>query len=359
MSTQDIFIIATASLIGILYLIKVRSFDLYEKESFFKLLIVAFVGGIISVSVSLLIYEFFEVKHNFVDAIIKIGLIEESSKLIALMIIYYFIKKDFNEIVDGIIYITAISLGFAIIENIFYVLESESPMLLLFQRSIFAVMGHISFSGYMGIAYYIHKKVAPNYIGIIISVILASLAHGFYDGFLFHDEISYLFKFVFIGLVFLQMWLLKTTLGFSKFRVLLNETTFVETDIITFLYCSNCDCKVKSNEYSFWKVKGGKCNKCKNLVFNSGNIMLLFKYFRPVLNRKKYFKNLAKQERIISLNNNNTVLYNTKRNFLSANINNLGVWFKETNTADRINILRIPVIGIVLRFLGLRYLTDN
>ena len=219
MNTQDILIIAVASLIGIVYLIKVRSYDIYEKESFLKLLIVAIAGGIISVFTSLFLYEFVEVKRNFVDAIIKIGFIEESSKLIALMIIYYFIKNDFNEIVDGIIYITAISLGFAIIENIFYVINSDTPISLLFQRSIFSVIGHISFSGYMGIAYYIHKRVTSNYLGIILSVVLASLAHGFYDGVIFHGELSFLFKFVFVGLIFLQFWLLKTTLGFSKFRV--------------------------------------------------------------------------------------------------------------------------------------------
>jgi len=359
MNSQDIFIIITASLIGVLYLMKVRSYDIYEKESFVKLLIVAIAGGIISVFTSLFIYEFVDVNRNFGDAIIKIGLIEESSKLIALMIIYYYIKKDFNEIVDGIIYITAISLGFAIIENIFYVINSDTPLLLLFQRSVFSIIGHISFSGYMGIAYYIHKRVATNYIGIGLSIALASLAHGFYDGFIFHEELNFLFQFVFIGLIILQLWLLKTTLGFSKFRVKLEENTFKETDKMTFLYCCNCDSGIKSKELKFWKIRAGKCDTCNNIVFGSENIKRLFEYFRPILKVKKYLKKLSKHDRITNLDYDKKILFHTERYFLSADTKRLGTWLDESNTNDRLNILKIPVIGIVLKYLGLRYIIDN
>ncbi|NJK98431.1 MAG: PrsW family intramembrane metalloprotease [Bacteroidales bacterium] len=164
---------------------------------------------------------FVEVQRNFFGAIFKIGLIEEFSKLLALMVVYYFIKKEFNEIVDGIIYITAISLGFAILENISYSLSSEDPFTLLFHRSVFSVLGHISFSGYMGISFYIHKKIRKNYLGIGLSVLLAALAHGFYDGVIFHPELNFLFNFIFIALIFLQFWFLKTALGFSEFWGLL------------------------------------------------------------------------------------------------------------------------------------------
>ena len=140
MSTQSILIILIASLIGLAYLIKVRSYDIYEKESFWRLLIVAIVGGFLSVIFALYFYESVDVRLNFLDAIIKIGFIEESSKLLALALIYLFIKKDFNEIVDGIIYITAISLGFAIIENISYCFRSEEPFLLLL-HSLLNVFG--------------------------------------------------------------------------------------------------------------------------------------------------------------------------------------------------------------------------
>ena len=92
MSTQSILIILIASLIGLAYLIKVRSYDIYEKESFWRLLIVAIVGGFLSVIFALYFYESVDVRLNFLDEIIKIGFIEESSKLLALALIYLFIK---------------------------------------------------------------------------------------------------------------------------------------------------------------------------------------------------------------------------------------------------------------------------
>src|SRR5690554_4808201 len=182
MLSQIVIISIVASLIGVGYLIKIRSYDIYEKEPFIALFLVAVCGGILSI-VYTFVYVFFDVKENFVDAIIKIGLIEEFAKFMALVTVYPFIKKNFNEIVDGILYISAISLGFSVIENVFYAMDSDQPFSLLFQRSIFSTLGHLSFSGYMGIAFYIHKRIHKNYVGIVFSIVLAALAHGFYDGF--------------------------------------------------------------------------------------------------------------------------------------------------------------------------------
>jgi RsiW-degrading membrane proteinase PrsW (M82 family) len=358
MNLQDIAIIAIASLVGIAYLLKVRSYDIYEKEPFSVLLIVSIAGGIISVFTSLFLYKFVDVQLNFIDAIIKIGLIEELSKLIALILIFHFIKNNFNEIVDGIIYITAISLGFAIIENIFYAFGSDTPFLILFQRSIYSTLGHISFSGYMGVAYYIHKRVHKNYTGIILSIIVAAIAHGIYDGVIFHEKLNFLFKIVFIGLVILQFWLLKITLGFSKFRVELDETTFKQTDNTIFLYCCKCDSSIKNNELTFWKIKAGHCSICNSLVLNSENLIKLIQYFRPVLNAKIFIKKLPQNKRIISLNEGGNILFNTKRNVLSSPTIELGQWLKEKNCSDRKSILEMPFFGYFLKHIGLKHLID-
>jgi RsiW-degrading membrane proteinase PrsW (M82 family) len=359
MSPQDLAIIVIASLVGIAYLLKLRSYDIYEKEPFLLLLMVAVVGGIISIITSLFLYKFVDVQLNFIDAIVKIGLIEEISKLLALMLIFFIIDKNFNEIVDGIIYITAISLGFAIIENIFYAFSSETPFIVLFQRSIYSTLGHISFSGYMGIAFYIHKRIHKNYLGIMLSVVIAALAHGLYDGVIFHEELNFLFKIVFIGLVFLQFWLLKTTLGFSKFRVNLDENTFKQSDNTLFLYCCKCDNSIKSKELTFWKIKAGHCSTCNNIVFNSENLIKLFQYFRPVLNAKKILKKLPQNKRIISLNDGGSILFNTKRSALSSYTVELGQWLKEKNCSDRKSILDMPFFGYFLKNLGLKYLIDQ
>lgn len=356
MSLTDILIIISASLIGIVYLLKLRSYDIYDKEPFYKLLLMMVLGGLVSVIVSLVIYAFVETKENLFDAICKIGLIEESSKLFALVILYLIIKKDFNEIVDGIMYISAIALGFTVIENMSYCFNSEEPFLLLFNRSIFAVMGHISFSGYMGIAFYIHKKVHKNYIGILLSLGLSALAHGFYDGVIFHYELSSFFQFVFLGLVVLQFWLLRLALGFSERRVKLNEALFNTANTTLFLHCCHCDKNIQSKELSFWKIKAGQCEHCGYYVFNEENLYQLLRYFCPIKKYKRFIKNLPTYSKIISLDENNSIRFNMHTKYLSADINALSAFLDYCNTSDKERILKIPVIGFLFKYLGLQFM---
>jgi len=358
MDYQKISIIIVAALIGLLYLLKIRNVDIYEKEPFWKLLMVAIFGGIISVIVSLILYEFVDVQHNFVDAIFKIGFIEELSKLLALIALVNFIKNDFNEIADGVIYITAIALGFAIIENIFYTFNNNNSYTLLFHRSIFAVMGHISFSGYMGLAFYIHKKVHTNYFGIIISVALAALAHGLYDGVLFEEALNPTFNIVFIILILLQYRLFKTLLGFSKFRQSMSKDIFVKTQNKMFLYCCKCDKNIKSDEFEFQKIKIGYCDICGNAIVNSDNIIHMIEYYRPTIKPSKFLKRINKTEKITFLDEGEKVYFHSQRTYISSEINALASWLKNSNSNDEKRILNIPILGSIIKLLGIRYIIN-
>ncbi len=353
---MQVLVITIASFFGILYLWLIRSYDIYEKEPFLRLLFTALIGGSIAIIISLVLYEFVNVKHTFTDAFIKVGLIEESSKFLALLLLYKFIKKDFDEIVDGIIYITAISLGFSIIENIKYASGAHYPIYILTVRSVISVLGHISFSGYIGIAFYIHKKIRKNYTGILLSIFLASLAHGLYDGVLFQKELTGFFKLVFWGLLFFQLWLLKTVLGFSDFRKSLSMAVLHESDENTFCYCCRCSKTFKSREYRFWKIKAGFCDSCNNMAVDAGNLVNLIKYFRPVINAKRYVKRLSGTKKNIALDKGDKILFNYNRGFMSADINDLSAWLNESNTQDKIRMLNKPIVGFLLRNLGLKYL---
>lgn len=359
MSSQEITIILSASLVGLIYLLIIRRFDIYEKEPFYKLLLVAIIGGAISVITSLFIYDFIDIKHTFSDAILKIGPIEEFSKLIALLIVYNFIKKDFNEIVDGLIYIAAIALGFSIIENIFYAFRSTEPFLILFQRSIFSVVGHISFSGYLGVAFYIHTKIQRNYFGIILALLIASFAHGLYDAFIFQKELNGLFRFVFYGLIFLQFLLFKVVLGFSKFRPPLSLEIFNTTDRTIFLKCCKCNSSIKDKALRFWKINAAICGSCNSIVIQGENVGALFKYFRPALKIQKYFKSLSKDKKVKYLDDKEQIYYNWQRTILSASIPELSDWLAEANKQDRKKILEIPFIGDLLYYIGLKHIQDD
>ncbi|MDD3280888.1 MAG: PrsW family intramembrane metalloprotease [Bacteroidales bacterium] len=358
MELTDIFIIVSAMAIGIVFLWAIRSYDFYEKEPFIKLLLMMFLGGILSVLLSTAAYYFVPVKYNIFDAIFKIGLIEEISKLLALMILYLIIKKNFNEIVDGIVYISAISLGFAVIENIFYCFQSDEPFLLLLHRSVFSVMGHISFSGYMGLAFYIHKKVHRNYTGLLLSIGLAALAHGFYDGFLFHYEVSDFFQFVFLALVILQLFLLRTVLGFSERRAFLNESLFQIRTNTLFGHCCHCKNDVKAKELSFGKIHCMQCPQCGYYIFDEENLARLLVYYCPANNYKRLLKNLPRYHNILLLDEAQKIRFNLNDKCLNAPIDELAQLLQACNRADRQRILEIPLIGPLFAFLGLRFMQD-
>jgi protease PrsW len=77
-----------------------------------------------------------------------VGLIEEGCKLIAASNVLN--SREFDEPVDGLIYATAAALGFATLENVFYMLEGGAGLILL--RGPVSTLGHILFASAWGYA---------------------------------------------------------------------------------------------------------------------------------------------------------------------------------------------------------------
>jgi RsiW-degrading membrane proteinase PrsW (M82 family) len=89
------------------------------------------------------------------ESLVLAGLIEETSKAVVLFAsIYHW--DDFDEPLDGVVYGVAVSLGFATMENVFYLAQSHSTGLtIVWQRALFSVPAHALFGGAMG--YYAGK----------------------------------------------------------------------------------------------------------------------------------------------------------------------------------------------------------
>lgn len=127
-----------------------------------------------------------------------VGFSEELCKLAALMI-YAFRSKEFNEPMDGIVYSVMVSMGYATLENVFYVLEGGIGSALL--RMFLAVPAHASFAVIMG--FYVGRGKAyrvgavtsrdkPWLKSIIYGLLGAAFLHGTYDFFLFLENIPLL-----------------------------------------------------------------------------------------------------------------------------------------------------------------------
>ncbi|NUM31545.1 MAG: PrsW family intramembrane metalloprotease [Bacteroidetes bacterium] len=162
--------------------------DKFQKEPL-KMLLYAFIAGCFSIIPAIVLETLWDswkldsrsnISMAFY-AFIVVGFSEEISK-------YYFvrgiiIKSYVDEPYDGILYSVTVSLGFAFVENIFYVFESGNHVGIL--RAFTAVPAHSTFAAVMG--YYLSKaKFEGNVFANTVKAIFgAVILHGAYDYFLF------------------------------------------------------------------------------------------------------------------------------------------------------------------------------
>jgi len=353
---QQVFYLAFLSyFIGFLFLLLIRSYDKYDKEPIYKLIIFSVLGGIVAVLSATVLYLFIHPKYNLTDAILKVGTVEELSKLLTLFLLYKLIKNEFDEIVDGIIYVAAISLGFSVIENIFYAINDSQPYTLLLKRFLFATIGHISFSVYMGIAFYIHKKIHRNYLGLFLAFVLATLAHGLYDGFIFNKDLTFLFLPTYFLLIYFQFRLLKVAYAYSKMKVPFQPQNMKSGKTNRQYTCCNC----QNNDlqvYYFDKTKLYVCQSCQNHILTANNFSKLLKYFRPKLNRKKYLKELNNLGGVIYLSADQKTAYHSRHKRVNAELQSIEQWLKQENLRD-LNLYTKTLEGKIFRQLGFKYLT--
>ena len=187
-------LILSAVIPAIILMVKVYNSDRIEKESP-RLLLNLVEAGILSTLLAMLeetIGEYIlssfvspeSTAYNVIMFFVVVGISEETSK-------YIFMKRrtwkdpEFNCQYDGVVYALFTSLGFALWENISYVLSFGLSTALV--RAITAIPGHASFGVFMGVFYGAAKKAEVRgdesksrllrVLGIITSVIM----HGTYD----------------------------------------------------------------------------------------------------------------------------------------------------------------------------------
>ena len=190
------WLVTLAVLPGILIMLWVYKKDKIEKEPK-GLLLKLFVLGAISVIPAALLEigagwilessvtdGLDEIHIIAIENFAGVELIEEAGK-------YFFLKKvswkhpAFDYRFDGIVYAVVVSMGFAVVENIMYVVENGFGNAIV--RALISVPGHASFAICMG-AYYGAAKVAESWGDQVQSEKLRAKAlwmpvfmHGFFD----------------------------------------------------------------------------------------------------------------------------------------------------------------------------------
>lgn len=212
---QTLFYLAIAIFPAIFFMIYIYRNDDKEKEPPL-LLLKCIIGGLLSVPIAIILEMIAEavviyLLENVVSATrvnygvltaIFVGLIEEGAKFFFL---YKFTWKDkaFNYRFDGIVYAVFVSLGFAALENVFYVFNYGTGVAL--QRALLTIPGHMSFAVYMGL-YYGHAKVSEavnnpdaKSLNLKAAYAFAVLLHTIFDATLMvESDIGLIIFFIFV-----------------------------------------------------------------------------------------------------------------------------------------------------------------
>lgn len=162
---------------------------------------------------------------------------------------YLFLKKKtwnseyFDCMFDGIVYSVFVSMGFALIENISYVLESGISVAIM--RMFTSVPGHACFAVYMGY-YYAKARLAINRGDKDLSkkyrrlaVIVPILLHGTYDCLLMMEEEAVGEILLFVSLF---IWIIVVVTLFARAFVLVSKASKNDEYIIRYVENWNCRC---------------------------------------------------------------------------------------------------------------------
>lgn len=179
---EALLLLAISILPVVLLMIYINRQDKYEKEPL-GLLILTFLCGMLAIPMTLVMVGvtniFFYSDSVFYSAFIEAGFPEELSKFIILFLLVWW-NKNFNEHMDGIVYATFVSLGFACIENILYVFGSGFGTGIM--RAIISVPGHFLFGVLMGYFLSLAKFNENNkFFYILLSFLVPACVHGLFD----------------------------------------------------------------------------------------------------------------------------------------------------------------------------------
>lgn len=281
---MPIVIIIISAVIGLLCILYLRKYDLWEPEPIGKVIASGFIGGLISILFATFAYWIvnkcsIHIHETAFYSFVFIGPIEELSKLVAFLFCYFiFIKKEINEPVDTIIYLAAIALGFSIFENTEYALKGGAELLII--RYLFASPVHILISIPMGIPLYVGLVKKRNKNKIAIFWLVSSSLHGLWDALAFNT----LYLGIFSALMFFMFFYANVQLSkglmaspfYPDIQAFFKNGKKVSKRNITCLKCnSETVLDIIKNKIISYSI----CNNCGNIVIDRDNAFRIIHYF--------------------------------------------------------------------------------
>jgi len=167
-----VFVVSLALVPTLFYILLLWWLDRYEKEPL-SVLALAFVWGAVPSIVFAILFEVLaDIPLHALDVGTVVGVstsellsvavvgpfIEEGFKALMVLTLFLAFRREFDDVLDGIIYGAVVGLGFAFVENVFYGLSAleggdlGSVVVLAFLRSLVFGLNHSLFTAVTGAA---------------------------------------------------------------------------------------------------------------------------------------------------------------------------------------------------------------
>jgi len=182
----------------IVYVLILWWFDRYEKEPR-RLLWTAFLWGAVPAIILSVIAEqvlgeplanLSEQSAELMSSSVLAPLIEELAKGLAVFLLFLFFRREFDNVLDGIIYGATVGFGFAMTENVFYFMDSfqqgglESLGTLALMRGVVFGLNHALFTSFFGAALgyaRMSRRGLRRWIAAPLGLLGAMLLHGIHN----------------------------------------------------------------------------------------------------------------------------------------------------------------------------------
>lgn len=184
---------------GIVYLTVPRLLDRYDPEPWYALVGALLWGGIAAASFSAPINTCMgafgsalggAAGGDVMMAVVSAPIVEEFWKALGIWGLFFFLKREFDGLVDGVIYATFIALGFATVENVIYYARAaqEGQGLLaatFLMRGVLGPWGHPLYTSMTGLGFGLAretKKPAVRVLAPLGGYVVAVLLHMIWNG---------------------------------------------------------------------------------------------------------------------------------------------------------------------------------
>lgn len=175
-----------------LYILPLIFLDRYDPEPIWLLALAFAWGALVAVIFSIFVNTAIGMIFGpVVAAVISAPVFEEASKGLGLILLLIFFRREFDDILDGIVYGGVIALGFATVENVLYYGRSlveggiGAMLVTFFLRGALSPFAHVTFTAMTGIGCGISRESHNTLVRItmpIVGYFAAVFLHAVWNG---------------------------------------------------------------------------------------------------------------------------------------------------------------------------------